>query len=190
MREKHRNSPMPKPRSTGHKLARDSPTQVILAQEDSLASVWNSSDQNSKRNSRHSFKPLGSLSTFLLQKNSSSLYLYQSSSTMLLCFVHLIDQDLVIHSTNSFSAFFFFYHEQADSIGRSIWDLVNYTQALGDNRFQRLEDLQHKELLFQSTQPIICDLEILQNIYSLSIGNPHPWLFMVVVFTFFRIQEV
>lgn len=85
------------------------------------------------------------------------------------------------NSLYRFSPCLFFNHEQADSIGKSIWDLVNYTQALGNNRFQRLEDLQHKELLFRSTQTISCDLEILQNIYSLSIRNPHPWLHMVVV---------
>lgn len=63
MREKHRDPPMA---NFPYKPAGDSSTPVTVAREDSLASVRNNSDHNRKRNSRHSFKPLGSSSTFQL----------------------------------------------------------------------------------------------------------------------------
>lgn len=65
-------------------------------------------------------------------KEFKFLHLRQSFSTILVCFVHLIDQSLVINSIDSLPAVF--YHEpQADFIGRSIWDLVNNPLALGND---------------------------------------------------------
>lgn len=55
-----------------HKPAGGSSIPVTAAREDSLVPVRNNSDHNRKRNSTHSFKPLGSSSTFQLQKNLGS----------------------------------------------------------------------------------------------------------------------
>lgn len=70
---------VPKPWCTGwlcspHELTGVSSTPVMRVWEDSLAPVRNNSDHNRKRNTRHSFKLLGSSSTFQLQKNSNSSF--------------------------------------------------------------------------------------------------------------------
>lgn len=66
-----------------HKSAGGSSSPVMAAWEESLASVRNNSDHNRKRNSSHSFKPLGSSSTFQLQKNSSSSTYVKASAPSL-----------------------------------------------------------------------------------------------------------
>lgn len=71
------------------------------------------------------------ISTFQLQKNSNSPT-YVKFQHHLVCFVHLIEQSLVINSIDSLSLMFlswttsWFYR-------RSIWDLVNYPLALGND---------------------------------------------------------
>lgn len=70
--EKHRDPRVPKPWFPGQLCSPQACLGLISSSKHSLAPMRNNSDHNRKRNSRHSFKSLGSSSTFQLRKNSSS----------------------------------------------------------------------------------------------------------------------